>query len=112
MTTIFISHSSADNAATPEMKAWLEAQGHTSLFLDFDPEAEIKCGSGWELTLYRQLRQLGGDCAADAQLAGLQMVFCGAGAGAGARQGDLLERRSPLHASRPPKRKTPCCLRC
>jgi TIR domain len=57
MTAIFISHSSADNAAAAEMKAWLEAQGHTSLFLDFDPEAGIKGGSGWEQTLYRQLRQ-------------------------------------------------------
>ncbi len=57
MTAIFISHSSADNAAAAEMKTWLEAQGHTSLFLDFDPEAGIKGGSGWEQTLYRQLRQ-------------------------------------------------------
>ena len=30
MTAIFISHSSADNPAAVEMKAWLEAQGHTS----------------------------------------------------------------------------------
>jgi TIR domain-containing protein len=57
MTAIFISHSSADNASAAEMKAWLEAQGHTSLFLDFDPEAGIKGGSGWEQTLYRQLRR-------------------------------------------------------
>jgi hypothetical protein len=57
MTAIFISHSSADNAAAAEMKAWLEAQGHTSLFLDFDPEVGIKGGSGWEQTLYQQLRQ-------------------------------------------------------
>jgi len=57
MTAIFISHSSADNAAAAEMKAWLEAQSHTSLFLDFDPEAGIKGGSGWEQTLYQQLRQ-------------------------------------------------------
>jgi hypothetical protein len=57
MTAIFISHSSADNAAAAEMKAWLEAQGHTSLFLDFDPEAGIKGGSGWEQTLYQKLRQ-------------------------------------------------------
>jgi hypothetical protein len=44
MTAIFISHSSADNAAAAEMKAWLEAQAHTSLFLDFRPggEAGIK----------------------------------------------------------------------
>src|SRR4029450_1901222 len=57
MTAIFISHSSADNAAAADMKAWLEAQGHTSLFLDFDPEAGIKGGAAWEQTLYQQLRQ-------------------------------------------------------
>ncbi|MGH8475066.1 MAG: TIR domain-containing protein, partial [Methylococcales bacterium] len=57
MSAIFISHSSADNAEAVEMKAWLEAQGHTSLFLDFDPEAGIKGGTSWERTLYRQLRQ-------------------------------------------------------
>src|SRR5262245_1338925 len=57
MTAIFISHSSADNTAAAEMKRWLEAQGHTSLFLDFDPEAGIKGGSGWEQTLYQKLRQ-------------------------------------------------------
>ena len=56
-TAIFISHSSADNEAAVEMKRWLEAQGHTSLFLDFDPEAGIKGGSNWEQTLYKQLRQ-------------------------------------------------------
>ena len=56
MTAIFISHGSADNAAAAT-KAWLEAQGDTSLFLDFDPEAGIKGGSGWEQTLYRQLRR-------------------------------------------------------
>jgi hypothetical protein len=30
---------------------------HDRVFLDFDPEAGIKGGSGWEQTLYRQLRQ-------------------------------------------------------
>lgn len=57
MTSIFISHSSADNMAAADMKAWLEAQGHASLFLDFDPEAGIKGGAGWEQTLYQNLRQ-------------------------------------------------------
>ena len=57
MTAIFISHSSADNDAAARMKAWLEAQGHTSLFLDFDPGAGIQAGANWEQTLYRQLRQ-------------------------------------------------------
>ncbi|TCG09094.1 hypothetical protein BZM27_07710 [Paraburkholderia steynii] len=57
MTAIFISHSSADNQAAAEMKAWLKAQGHTSLFLDFDPEAGIRGGAAWEQTLYKNLRQ-------------------------------------------------------
>ena len=57
MTAIFISHSSADNAAADQMKAWLESKGHTSLFLDFDPEAGIRSGSDWEQTLYQKLRQ-------------------------------------------------------
>jgi hypothetical protein len=50
MTAIFISHSSADNSAASEMKAWLEQQGHTSLFLDFDPEVGIRAGGDWEET--------------------------------------------------------------
>jgi hypothetical protein len=57
MTAIFISHSSKDAVAAETIKAWLEAQGHTSIFLDFDPEVGIKAGSDWEQTLYRKLRQ-------------------------------------------------------
>ena len=57
MTAIFISHSSADNAAADKMKAWLESKGHTSLFLDFDPEAGIKASSDWEQMLQQKLRQ-------------------------------------------------------
>jgi len=57
MTAIFISHSSADNAAATQMKEWLAGLGHTSLFLDFDPEAGIRSGSDWEQTLYQKLRQ-------------------------------------------------------
>ena len=57
MSAIFISHSSVDAAHAARMKGWLEAQGHTSLFLDFDPEAGIRAGSSWEQTLYRKLRQ-------------------------------------------------------
>jgi len=57
MTAIFISHSSTDNAAATDLKAWVEAKGHTSFFLDFDPDAGIKGGASWEQTLYQQLRQ-------------------------------------------------------
>jgi len=57
VTAIFISHSSADADAASQMKAWLEAQGHISLFLDFDPAAGIRTGANWEQTLYRNLRQ-------------------------------------------------------
>ena len=57
MTAIFISHSSGDNSAALNMKAWLEQEGHTSLFLDFDPEAGIRAGGDWEETIYYKLRQ-------------------------------------------------------
>ena len=57
MTAIFISHSSADNAAAAEMKRRLQALGHVSVFLDFDPEAGIAAGNDWEQTLYHKLRQ-------------------------------------------------------
>ena len=57
MTAIFISHSSADGVAAEGMKRWLEAQGHTSLFLDSDVESGIKAGADWEQTLYQKLRQ-------------------------------------------------------
>ena len=57
MTAIFLSHSSADNEAAKHMQTWLEQQGHTSLFLDFDPDAGIRPGSDWEETLYHKLRQ-------------------------------------------------------
>ena len=56
MTAIFISHSSADNEAAAQMRTWLKEQGHTSLFLDFDPDG-IQTGSDWEETLYYHLRQ-------------------------------------------------------
>ena len=51
MTAIFLSHSSSDNEAAAKMKAWLGTQGHTSIFLDFDPEAGIRVGSEWEQML-------------------------------------------------------------
>jgi len=41
MSAIFLSHSSADNEISAEVKAWLAEQGHRSVFLDFDPGAGI-----------------------------------------------------------------------
>ena len=57
MSTIFLSHSSRDNDAAAEMKAWLAAEGHKAVFLDVDPEQGIHAGSNWEETLYHQLRR-------------------------------------------------------
>ncbi len=54
--SIFISHSSRDNAAALELRERLEGQGHRSTFLDFDPEDGIPAGRDWERELYRQLR--------------------------------------------------------
>ncbi|SHE74737.1 WD40 repeat [Modicisalibacter ilicicola DSM 19980] len=56
MSTLFISHSSADAQAAAELTAWLERQGHHSLFLDFDVEHGIPAGHDWERELYRRLR--------------------------------------------------------
>ncbi|MFC3284521.1 nSTAND1 domain-containing NTPase [Litchfieldella rifensis] len=56
MSTLFISHSSADSTAAREMAEWLERHGHHSLFLDFDVEHGIPAGRDWERELYRNLR--------------------------------------------------------
>lgn len=64
MSTIFISHSSEDNAWAERIRDWL--QGNTnkqqpdfryqSLFLDFDPEQGIPVGRSWRETLYEKLQ--------------------------------------------------------
>jgi WD40 repeat protein len=56
MSAIFISHSSKDNTIAGEVKAKLLAQGHRSVFLDFDPENGIPAGRNWEKELYLRLR--------------------------------------------------------
>jgi hypothetical protein len=56
MSTIFISHSSHDNAKAVELKDRLEAEGHRSVFLYLDPEVGIQAGVSWERTLYTKLR--------------------------------------------------------
>jgi hypothetical protein len=45
MASIFISHSSKDNAWAQRLKAWLEDKQHRSLFLDFNRETGLKAGS-------------------------------------------------------------------
>jgi WD40 repeat protein len=56
MSTIFISHSSADKEIAVELAELLTKGRHTSVFLDIDPEAGIGAGKSWERTLYRKLR--------------------------------------------------------
>lgn len=55
MSAIFISHSGHDRAVAAEMLAWLRERGHTSIFLDFDPEHGIPAGRNWERELYASL---------------------------------------------------------
>jgi len=57
MSSIFLSHSSQDNAIAKEVKARLDEWGHRSVFLDFDPEQGIRAGRDWEKELYAQLRE-------------------------------------------------------
>lgn len=56
MSALFISHSSADNAAAADLVAFLASRGHRSVFLDFHPEDGIPAGRHWEQELYAQLR--------------------------------------------------------
>ena len=56
MSAIFISHRSTDDAAAAELHDWLESEGNTSVFLDFDPVNGIPAGRNWERELYQQIR--------------------------------------------------------
>ena len=64
MSTIFISHSSEDNAWAERIRDWLQGSAdkqqpdyrYQSLFLDFDPEQGIPVGRSWRETLYEKLQ--------------------------------------------------------
>ena len=56
MSAIFLSHSSRDASVSQEVMERLRAEGHRSVFLDFDPENGIPAGRDWEQELYRRLR--------------------------------------------------------
>jgi hypothetical protein len=57
MSTIFISHCTRDHADTKAMASWLNQQGHTSYFIDYDEQAGIAAGTDWAQVLYQRLRQ-------------------------------------------------------
>jgi hypothetical protein len=57
MARVFLSHSSRDNSAASELKAWLDDQGFTAAFLDFDKHTGIAVGADWERTLYEQIQR-------------------------------------------------------
>ena len=64
MSSIFISHSSEDNAWSDRIRDWLQGsenkqhpeRRYQSLFLDFDPELGIPVGRSWRDTLYEKLQ--------------------------------------------------------
>ncbi|MBE0693493.1 MAG: toll/interleukin-1 receptor domain-containing protein, partial [Aquamicrobium sp.] len=51
MGRIFLSHSSADNAAAIALRDWLVAEGWDDVFLDLDPDRGIVAGERWERAL-------------------------------------------------------------
>jgi hypothetical protein len=57
MASLFISHSSHDQATATRVGARLRAEGFTALFVDFDPAQGIPAGHNWERELYAQLRK-------------------------------------------------------
>jgi WD40 repeat protein len=54
--SLFLSHSSEDNATASWLSARLQGAGFSALFLDFDPALGISAGRNWERALYSQLR--------------------------------------------------------
>jgi hypothetical protein len=54
--SLFISHSSQDNAAAAELRDRLATAGYHATFLDVDPGTGLVGGRRWEDQLYRQLR--------------------------------------------------------
>lgn len=57
MADIFLSHSSADNAAADQIKSWLERDRPTwSVFLDKHPRDGILAGQGWQDRLRAELQ--------------------------------------------------------
>jgi WD40 repeat protein len=57
VTALFVSHSSADDAATASIRDRLRGEGIGALFVDFDPTLGIPPGRKWERELYAQLRR-------------------------------------------------------
>jgi formylglycine-generating enzyme required for sulfatase activity len=60
VTTLFISHSSKDNAWSERLRDDLRGQGYQSLFLDFHPDDGIPAGAKWEQALHQHLRKCRG----------------------------------------------------
>jgi WD40 repeat protein len=56
MPSLFVSHCSADRAAAEQLRAWLQCEEFSALFLDFDPALGIPAGHNWERELYARLR--------------------------------------------------------
>ncbi|MGD0184057.1 MAG: SUMF1/EgtB/PvdO family nonheme iron enzyme [Roseiarcus sp.] len=52
MSSIFLSHSSADNFEAVALRDWLAAEGWDDVFLDLDPERGIAAGERWERALH------------------------------------------------------------
>jgi hypothetical protein len=60
VTTLFISHSSKDNAWSESLREALRGHDYQSLFLDFHPDDGIAAGAEWEHVLYQKLRMCRG----------------------------------------------------
>src|SRR3954470_6390218 len=57
MASVFVSHSSQDQAVTEWVVQRVRAAGFAALFIDFDPGQGIPAGRNWERELYAQLRR-------------------------------------------------------
>jgi hypothetical protein len=57
VSSIFLSHSSRDDAVATALGEWLRAEGHTAVFIDHHTLDGIAGGEPWEERLYTELRR-------------------------------------------------------
>jgi hypothetical protein len=57
MATLFVSHSSKDNAVTREVQAWLLRHGYGPVFVDFDRDDGLVGGRAWWPQLSEQIER-------------------------------------------------------
>lgn len=57
MTSVFVSHSSADNEETRVVHAWLHDRGYNPIFVDYDKKDGFYAGEMWRSGIFNRIRR-------------------------------------------------------